>query len=69
MQNRTFLFSQIPFFNILILVIKEKKEKKIEVKDLERKFYRIYVKRKNLPMKLKFEEFKGEAMLFYCNDE
>lgn len=33
------------------------------------KYYKVNVKSKSFPMEVRFSEVKGEAMLFYSNDE
>ena len=56
-------------FYSLFIVIKEKKPKFIEIKNQEIMYFKVYVKRRNFPFDIKFSEVKGEAMLFYSNDE
>ncbi len=39
------------------------------IKNHETKFFSIYIKGKIFPLSIQLQDFKGEAMLFYSDDE
>jgi len=49
--------------------VKEGENKKVDLKNNEIAFFKIFIFKKDFPLQIRFHEFKGEAMLFYSKNE